>query len=333
MMSKEDIKNCFRFKNVNRAPFMPLICSFAAKLEQISTKTLLTNPTKMANCLQKAQQLLGYDAIFNIVDPTLEAEACGCEISWDVECEMPRVISHPLEDGIMVDQLPLSDIENRGRIPVVLEATKRLQIVMGNKVDIIGALTGPLTLSQHLVGETFNKNLNDDFSEVHGIIRYANTICTRLCKSYCERKVDGILIYDTLISKLNSETLKLVRPFYRTLFNVVNYFNIYFMIFVGSPPAEAIENIFEFDANGFIVSGVADIDNIAQLAARKNKLLGYGISNSTLLGSTDLLRETVKNLMPKTSRGFFLSTEGEAPYTTPTGNMYELINIVLLTLK
>jgi len=327
-MHKEILKDFWQWKEASRPPIIPLICSFAAKLQQISVQDMLTNPTKLANSLQKSQQLLGYDAIVSIFDPTLEAEACGCGISWGDEYEMPHVVSHPLDEGKTVDQLPVSDIEKMGRIPIVLEATKRLQIVMGNRVDIIGAITGPVTLSQHLGGKLFERNLNDDFSEVNAIMRYANTICIRLCRSYCERKVDGILIYDTLISRLNHETLKVVMPFYRTLFNVVDYFNSYLVVVVGLPPKETVEAISNLDSSAIVFSGLTESEDLLQLCAKKGKHIGLTIPASAFLSSTGVFRETLKNLTSKRRSGFFLATEGQVPYSAPMENMHELMDSV-----
>ena len=305
-----------------------MVCSLAAKIQAIPVKTMLTNPTKMAIAFQKTQKLFGYDGIFNIVDSTLEAEACGCQISWPDECEMPRIASHPLEEGMSIETLNLSDIEACGRIPVVSEVTKRLQMTMGNNMDIIGTITGPLALSRHLSGETFLEKLKHDFSEVYGIIRYANTIIISQCKLYCENKVDGILICDPFISELNPETIQLIRPFYRTIFNVVSYFNIYLIISVGPPPVENIESILTLDANGLIISGITEINNVLQMAARERKHLGYGIPNAALMGSKDDLNEMVKSLIPEIRRGFFFTTEGPMPYETPIENIHELMNIL-----
>ena len=199
---------------------------------------------------------------------------------------------------------------------------------MGNRVDIIGAVTGPLTLSQHLGGKLFERNLDGDFSEVNAIVRYANTICIRLCRSYCERKVDGILIYDTLLSKLNHETLKVVRPFYRTLFNVVDYFNTYLVIVVGLPPKETMEAISNLDASAIVFSGLTESEDLLQLFVNKGKHIGVAIPESAFLSSTGVFRETLKNLTPKRKSDFFLATEGQAPYSAPMENMHELTNSV-----
>ncbi|MDY7038413.1 MAG: uroporphyrinogen decarboxylase family protein, partial [Thermodesulfobacteriota bacterium] len=88
-MKKEYLRRFWSFDEVERIPFLPMVCSLAAKIQAIPVKTMLTNPTKMAIAFQKTQKLFGYDGIFNIVDSTLEAEACGCQISWSDECEMP----------------------------------------------------------------------------------------------------------------------------------------------------------------------------------------------------------------------------------------------------
>lgn len=326
-MPKEISKKFCLNNNRSEPRFAPLICSFAAKLQQISVKNMLTNSTKLANSLLNAQKLFGYDAIFCIVDATLEAEACGCDIIWETEDEMPRVGSHPLGEGRGLSQPPLSDIEGRGRIPVVIEATKRLKMVMGNRVDIIGVLTGPLTLSGHLYGDLFVDRLKNDFSEVYEVVRYANTIAIRLCKAYCERKVDGILIYDRMISELPPELLKVVRPFYRTLINVANYYNVYVLIFAGLPSPETISYLFEFDANGIIISGKTDIDHLADMAGEKGKCLGWGVPNAVLSGSIELLRTTLLTAVPKRRKGLFLTTDGPVPYDTPVENLHELMNL------
>ena len=327
-MSKGYLGRFWSFEEVEKIPFLPLVCSLAAKIQGISVETMLTNPTKMAIAFQKSQKLFGYEGIFNIVDPTLEAEACGCQINWSGECEMPCIASHPLEEGKIIEDLGLSDFETCGRIPIVLEATKRLQIVLGNKIDIIGTVTGPLSLSRHLGGKTFIRDLKNDFSKAFTTIKYANTIIIRFCKLYCENKLDGILICDPLVSDLNIETIKLIRPFYRTLYNVVNYFNVYLIISVGSPSAEILDSIFNLDANGIIVSGITETDDMLRMSLSKGKYLGYGIPQSVLLGSLGRLREMVGKLIPEERKGFFFTTDGPVPHETPVENIHELRNIL-----
>ncbi len=327
-MGKDYLEKFWSFEKVEKIPFLPLVCSLAAKIQGISVKTMLANPTKMAIAFQKSQKLFGYDGIFNIVDPTLEAEACGCQIDWSGECEMPSIASHPLEEGKSIEDIVLSDFETRGRVPTVLEATKRLQMVLGNKMDIIGTVMGPLSLSGHLGGEVFKKNLKNDLSKAFATIKHANAIIIRLCKLYCENKLDGILIYDPPVSQLNVETIRLIRPFYRTLYNVVNYFNVYFIISVGSPPAEILDLTFDLNADGIIVSGITEIDYMLGVATGKGKNLGYGIPEAALLGSVDLLREMVGNLIPKARKGFFFTTDGPLPYETPVENIHELTNML-----
>ena len=332
-MGNDYLKQFWSFKKVGRIPFLPMVCSMAARIQSIPIKDMLTNSTKMAVALQKAQKLFGYDGIFNIVDSTLEAEACGCQINWSGECEMPLVDSHPLGEGKSIENLGTTGFEACGRIPTVLEVTKRLQMVLGNKTDIIGTVTGPLALSRHLAGEAFVEHLKNNFSEAYGTIRYANTIIIRLCKLYCENKIDGILICDPLISELNAETIELIRPFYRTLYNIVNFFNIYLIISVGSPQAETLDPTFNLDANGFIVSGISEVNNIFEVAAGKGKHLGYGIPHADLMGPTDRLRELVATSIPKGEKGFFFTTDGPVPYETPVENMHELMNMLRPALR
>src|SRR4030042_6022462 len=94
--SREMVKGFFEGKYIERPPFLPWVCSFAAMLEQVSVKTMLSNPGVLSRALSNAHKLFGYDVILNHFDPALEAEACGCMIEWQGENWPPILTRHPL---------------------------------------------------------------------------------------------------------------------------------------------------------------------------------------------------------------------------------------------
>lgn len=137
----------------------------------------------LARALQNAQKLFGYDAVVFSFDPPLEAEACGCSINWGKESDLPSVPR--LIDLQAVAQTDISDIEKRGRLPVVLEAARRLKVLLGRTVAQVGAVTGPLTLATCLSGVGIEK-LGEGSEEVKGVLRLAGQVTLRVCKAYCE---------------------------------------------------------------------------------------------------------------------------------------------------
>ena len=114
--SRELVKGLFQLRELPKAPIIPWLCSFAARLEQVQPEEMLSDAGTLSRSLINAQKLFGYDAIANIFDPSLEAEACGCRIDWNEGEGLPGVVSHPLEEGATIEGLDLADFEKRGRI-------------------------------------------------------------------------------------------------------------------------------------------------------------------------------------------------------------------------
>lgn len=140
--SRELVRSLFGLRDLTLVPFIPWVCSFAAQLEQIQTKAVLSDAGLLARSLLNAQKLFGDDVIIDVFDPSLEAEACGCKVDWVKDGQPPRVTSHPLNEGAAIEALDVSNFDKRGRIPVVIEATNRLKIIRGKEVAIIGTITG-----------------------------------------------------------------------------------------------------------------------------------------------------------------------------------------------
>lgn len=318
-----------KHEEIDRPPFIPLVCSFAAKVQQISVKEMLNNPTKLANSLQKTQQLIGYDGIINIFDPSLEAEACGCQISWVREDGLPKVISHPLERKGMIDLFDDSRIMISGRIPVVLEATRRLKMTMGNKVGIIGVITGPLQLAKQLKGNSFKKMLIEDRSETEKILKLVTKIIVNMCRSYGEENVDVTLVADEIPPEVNSGVFSLIRSIFQTLYNTVKYYDSHLIILIKHAALTTVENLFSLKSDGIAVNDYISIEELRDIAHKKRSLFGKNIPMSAITGSLEnLKRELVKSLEKGGKKGFFISTQWEIPFFLPVQNMHYIVRTI-----
>ena len=86
-----------------------------------------------------------------LFDLQIEAEILGCEMKW-TKNNPPSVKTHPLEAD---PTLPCScriPTEESGRVPIALEATRRVKEAIGDKTAIYGLICGPFTLASHLRG-------------------------------------------------------------------------------------------------------------------------------------------------------------------------------------
>ncbi|MBI4317083.1 MAG: MtaA/CmuA family methyltransferase [Chloroflexi bacterium] len=108
------------------------------------------NADQMAKLASAAHSILRLDAVRVPFCQTVEAEALGCQAKTGGMTHVPGVASHPLRVGQPL-RLP-SDLLQRGRLPVLLEAVRLLKGSIGNEVAIIGGVTGPFTLAGMLLG-------------------------------------------------------------------------------------------------------------------------------------------------------------------------------------
>jgi hypothetical protein len=129
----------------SRPLFMPLFFGAAAKVGGLPPQQFFTNPTKIANGLRQLQGPLQCDVLACYVDPTLIAEALGATIGW--AAGLPDVLAPPPEIAPV-------EIENRGRIPIVLEVVRRLRAVLYDRVALAVALPGLLTTVQVIATPT-----------------------------------------------------------------------------------------------------------------------------------------------------------------------------------
>lgn len=327
-MSNKYVKKLFEREELPRPPFIPWVCTFAAKLWQIPVKQMLTDPTKSANLLQNTQKLLGYDGIVNIFDSSVEAEACGCRIEWK-DNKLPEVVSHPLEEGKNIEDLDISEIEKRGRIPVVMEATKRLSLVMGKEVGMIGAVTGPLTLARHLKGSSFLGDLENNLQEAEKVVDFTGKIALGISKIYCELRMDAIVVIEEMLHSMDASCFDGYKEVLGSMWNVIRYYKAHPIVLIRRCSEDQIEKIFQLEADGVAIGEWLDLNYLKNLASRYNQCFAGCIPSSVFLGSREEVKNTLRRYLGMAGKkGFFLTGEWEIPYETPVENIKEIMNFI-----
>ena len=260
--SKDLIKQLFSFKNLPQTPFIPWICSHAAKLEQISVQAMLTNPTLLARAFQNTQKLYGYDVIINVFDPVLEAEACGCPIRWGKEYELPSI--YPMHEYEKIVQL---EIEKRGRIPIVLEAMRRLKIVLGRMVAVAGVVTGPLNLASLLTGNNIIHVLEEKPEEAKKVMNVAGQVVMKICKAYCELEPDLIVVTENLLPQIPSEHFQFILSIFKPILNLISFYNAKSVLLLKECTPEKLEEIFKsgFRMDAVVVNTNFDVTELKKV--------------------------------------------------------------------
>jgi uroporphyrinogen-III decarboxylase len=323
--SKDLVKALFIGKPVSRAPFIPLLATAASRFMQVPVGELFSNPTTLANSLQSCRRLFGYDGVTVLFDPTLEAEACGCAISW-AEGQPPEIAGDLCAAGRDLDSVQIQGIETRGRIPVVLEAAKRLASTMGKEVALLGVITGPATLSRQLMGDAFDSAAEAFGDEFRKMIDLSGDIALALLRAYGELKMDGIVLADPELVSLKPVCCRGVQPALRTLRNLAGFYDMPLILQTGDIPPDSLQAFFGLEADAF-----APATAPSGMAGHfpPGAMLGGCIPPAALLGARDDVDKAVLDLTAAAGdTPCFITTAGEVPPETPAPNLHRVMQVL-----
>ena len=321
--SKELVRRALSLRSVPRPPFLPLVCSIAAQLEQISIKEMFSSPDLLARSVWNAQKLFGYDGVIVLLDPTLEAEACGCAIEWREDG--PAVVGHPLADPGTAGSLDMGQLASKGRIPVALEATKRLSLTAGKTVAIAAALTGPLTLVQHLSGRAIATAQEGGLVELRDLLDVAGRIMVQMSRLYCELKVDVVIIHDEPLGRLEPNLVEQLESCFRPVWNVVSFYSAFSIVHTVCSTPKLYRALLKLGADGVMGDSAALADD----PASGECCTGLALPLSLLGGDKTEIREQVNALRHSTTaEPLMLTTEREVRGDVPPEKMRYLVEAV-----
>jgi [methyl-Co(III) methanol-specific corrinoid protein]:coenzyme M methyltransferase len=156
MNSRTRVLNLFERKPVDFIPIfsgMGNITLHGLKKYGYRFADIHSDPVKMANMAASTYQLFGYECAVAPFDMDIEAEALGCEVNYyahRTEDILYPTLKAPLAEKMVDLDLKMpSNLKEKGRIPVVIEALRRLKKEVGDEVCIGSYVLGPyLTVAQ-----------------------------------------------------------------------------------------------------------------------------------------------------------------------------------------
>jgi len=151
MNSLGRIKAAVKFQETDRVPVIAQVFGHAATLAGVALGDYVRNGELLASCQLKALEYYTYDAVFALMDVSVETEALGCILNYGAD-RYPTVKSYALSDAADLDRLSLPDPGAAGRMPELLDAVRILRGEVGNDVLVVGCVVGPMTLALQLLG-------------------------------------------------------------------------------------------------------------------------------------------------------------------------------------
>ncbi|HEY5526684.1 MAG TPA: uroporphyrinogen decarboxylase family protein [Candidatus Anoxymicrobiaceae bacterium] len=130
-------------------PVVPLMGYPGVAAAGSTAKAALTEPAAHLESMMLLEKRFRPDALFMIMDLTVEAEALGLEVTFEGGGP-PSVVSHPVDDSDKLTRLKVPDPRESGRMPLFLEVAGS---VKGKLSGMLGAYCiGPFTLAAELAG-------------------------------------------------------------------------------------------------------------------------------------------------------------------------------------
>lgn len=151
MNSVERVKAALSFERPDRVPVIAQVFGLAAVLAGVSLRDYIRDGELLARCQIQALNRYDYDAVFALMDTSVETEAAGSVLSYPRD-RYPHVTSYALPDAAGLEGLSVPDPRKAGRMPELLKAATILRREVGDDVLVVGCVLGPLTVATQLLG-------------------------------------------------------------------------------------------------------------------------------------------------------------------------------------
>lgn len=151
MTSRERVLRAINHQPTDVLPTGPFIFDLAAAATGIQVNEFATSGEVMAQAQLALHQELGQDIIFLGCDNYYIAQGFGCQVEFPDD-EIPHLHVPACESIADIYALKVPNPLTDGRMPVMLEATRRVRAAVGDAVAIRTPGTGPFSLASYFIG-------------------------------------------------------------------------------------------------------------------------------------------------------------------------------------
>jgi len=265
MTGLERIRALLAGRGADRPPFLPAVYEHKAALVGSTPSGVARNAELLEAALSRELEVYEPDALTVGLDVyNVEAEAAGARVRFFDGPEVPVIEGRPLKPGGDVGLLPLPDPERSGRMPLFLEAGRRLQAYAGREVLVRGALSAPFSMAAELVGdEPLLLALLDQPEWVVSLLDFCAVAGQAYGKAFVDRGL-GVVLFDSHAAPpLVSPSLyrRIVLP---VTARVVSYFRGELGVplvpyIIGGDTTALLPDLLKTGANGLLCDFKADL--------------------------------------------------------------------------
>lgn len=330
MTGRELVLQALAGQTTERIPWVPFCGVHSASLIGQDAASFLRSADLIVAGQRKAIELYRPDGIPVVFDLQIEAEVLGCALTWAAE-NPPAVTTHPLETG----EHTLAELRipqpGDGRIPVTLEATRRLRQEFP-QLALYGLVTGPFTLALHLLGARIFTDMFDQPAAVHDLLRFCSRVSQAMAGYYAEAGCDVIAMVDPMTSQVGPEQFRefCLEPA-RGVFDRVRALGRKGSFFVCGHAQQNIEVMCESHCDNISIDENIPLDYVRDIARGRGLSFGGNLQLTVvmLMGSENDNRRNALHCMDiGGTTGFVLAPGCDIPFATPPANIQAIAELV-----
>lgn len=323
----ELFKKVMAMEEVEEVPAIPTVSRWVGRFSGFSIKELFYNTEAMIKAQLKAQEAIGYDALFCYYDAFYIPQAFGCRLIFlSTGADVSPLEINNEED---IKSLPMPDIIKEGRLPLILDFAKGLVGLPDRRVPVLGLFEGPFTTSARIMGvEKMMRYLIKNRSMVERMLDRIETFLSGFGKVLFEIGIDGLIIADpvgssTMVSpKFYKE---FVLPFLKRLIGKLSGPVI---LHVCGDTQPILPLMVETGARFLSLDQCMDLRLARQIIGDRCGI-GGNVDPIILLNGTpeDVRQETLRCLEMGGKKGYLLMAGCAVPAETPFENLKAMIDV------
>ncbi len=329
MKGLELIKKAMKLEEVERIPWVPFVGAHAGNLLGLTATEFLKSTDNIVNGVNKAIELYNPDGIPVAFDLQIEAEALGCKLAW-ADDNPPAVVSHPLMEGLTVEDLKVP-CSCKERIPIVMEATRKLR-EQHPDLALYGLITGPFTLALHLLGTDIFMEMMMEPDKTHKLMRFTTDVAKMMAGNYIEAGADVIAVVDPMTSQIDPMSFEtFVSPYIKEINDFIREADALSSFFVCGNAQQNIEAMCQTKPDNISIDENIPLDFVRDISLKHNVSFGGNIKLTVvlLMGDEDASRRDALECMDiGGKKGFILAPGCDLAMDTPKENLRAVSELV-----
>jgi hypothetical protein len=222
---RQMIKGLLQGNRQARPLIVPIVFALGARIENLSYRAYLDNPTKISNALRQIRTQFRTDGVSCYFDSLLEAEALGGAPEWD-ETNQAHSIRWP--ESAQKGELPArlrspEEAVNSARVRAAVEVIRRLNSLLRDEPLLMAGVSGPFTLAARLTGIE-PEAMREGQEPSESALEVAGAAITKVASAFVEAGANLIFIREDVLPSLSPNKCQNWASLLSPLFNIVRFY-------------------------------------------------------------------------------------------------------------